>query len=134
MATHICDYSRGKYTIVKKHLASNSREYRGMSTKSYIERTERASGILGDVIRRTFYSSLMPPETHYKTCDGLFNLQKSSDPIVFRKACETALEVDKCSYQFIRSLVESKCTGVGQSLSSSTPPQHCNIRGKKQFK
>lgn len=134
VATHIRDYNRGKYTIVKEHLASNSREYRGMSAKSYIERAERASGILGDVIRRIFYSSTMPPETHYKTCEGLLNLQRSSDPAVFQKACETALNVDRCSYRFIRSLVESKCAGVGQPTSSFAPPQHCNIRGKSQFK
>ena len=134
VATHIRDYNRGKYAIVKEHLASNSREYRGMSAKSYIERAERASGILGDVIRRIFYSSTMPPETHYKTCDGLLNLQRSSDSVVFQKACEIALNVDKCSYRFIRSLVESKCAGVGQSSSSFAPPQHCNIRGKSQFK
>ncbi|MBM6884251.1 IS21 family transposase, partial [Bacteroides caecigallinarum] len=87
-----------------------------------------------DVIRRIFYSSTMPPETHYKTCDGLLNLQRSSDPAVFQKACETALNVDRCSYRFIRSLVESKCAGVGQPTSSFAPPQHCNIRGKSQFK
>lgn len=134
VATHIRDYNRGRYTIVKEHLASNSREYRGLSAKSYIERAERVSGILGDVIRRIFYSSLMPLETHYKTCDGLLNLQRSSDPVVFQKACETALKVDRCSYRFIRSLVESKCAGIGQPSSSFAPPEHSNIRGKAQFK
>lgn len=134
VATHLRDYNRGKYTIVKEHLTSNSREYRGMSAKSYIERAERASGVLGDIIRRIFYSSTMPPETHYKTCDGLLNLQRSSDPVIFQKACETALNVDRCNYRFIRSLVESKCAGVGQPSSSFAPPQHCNIRGEAQFK
>ena len=70
VATHLRDYNRGKYTIVKEHLASNSLEYRGMSAKSYIERAERASGILGDVIRRIFYSSTMPPETHTRPATG----------------------------------------------------------------
>ena len=134
VATHIRDYNRGRYTIVKEHLASNSREYRGLSAKSYIERAERASGILGDVIRRIFYSSLMPPETHYKTCDGLLNLQRSSDPVVFQKACETALRVDRCSYRFIRSLVKASVPASGSLHLPFLLPEHSNIRGKAQFK
>ena len=134
VATHIRDYSKGKYTIVKEHLASSSQEYRGLSARSYIERAERASDILGAVVSRIFYSSSMPPETHYRTCDGLLNLQRSSDPDIFHKACETALRLDRCNYRFIRSLVESKCAGIEQPSSSFAPPEHGNIRGKAQFK
>ena len=134
VATHIRDYSKGKYTIVKEHLAGSSQEYRGLSARSYIERAERASDILGAVVSRIFYSSSMPPETHYRTCDGLLNLQRSSDPDIFHKACETALRLDRCNYRFIRSLVESKCTGIEQPSSSFAPPEHGNIRGKAQFK
>ena len=133
-ATHLRDYGKGKYTIVEEHLASKSREYRGLSARTYIERAERAAGILGDVVRHIFYTSTMPPETHYRTCDGLINLQRSSDPAIFRTACETALRLDRCNYRFIRSLVESKCAGVVQTSRLLAPPEHDNIRGKAQFK
>lgn len=66
--------------------------------------------------------------------DGLFSLQRSTDPVLFRTACETVLRHGRCSYRFIRSLVESKCTGAGQPQSSPLPPpEHGNIRGKEQF-
>ena len=134
VATHKRDYRQGKYTIVNAHLASKSSEYRGLSATTYIERAERATKELGDVVRHIFYSSNMPAETHYKTCDGLLNLQRSTDPIIFRKACETALKYDRCNYRFIRSLVESKCAGVSQQPSLSAPPEHDNIRGREQFR
>ena len=134
IATHTRDYNKGKYTLVKEHLASNSQEYRGLSAKTYIDRAEHAMDILGDVVRHIFYSSTMPAETHYKVCEGLLNLQRSSDPQIFQKACETALTLDRCNYSFIKSLVESKCAGVVQTQTMTAPPEHANIRGKIQFK
>ena len=87
------------------------------------------------MVRHIFDGSAMPPETHYRTCDGLLSLQRSSDPVVFRTACEVALEYGRCSYGFIRSLVESKCLGAAQGHPPLlSPPEHGNIRGKEQFK
>ena len=135
VATHRRDYARGKYTVVEEHLASNSREYRALTKEKYIGRADRALKELGDVVRHIFASSAMPPETHYRTCDGLLSLQRSSDPVVFRSACEVALEYGRCSYGFIRSLVESKCLGAVQGQTPLlSPPEHGNIRGKEHFK
>ena len=86
------------------------------------------------MVRHIFYSSRMPAETHYRTCDGLLSLQRSTDPEIFRTACETALSHNRCNYGFIRALVESKCAGVGQAASPSSPPAHENIRGREQFR
>ena len=76
----------------------------------------------------------MPPETHYKTCEGLINLQRCSDPIIFQKACETAIKLDRCNYSFIRSLVDSKCAGLNSNNIQLAPPHHANIRGKIEFR
>lgn len=135
VATHRRDRTPGKYTIVEDHLASRSREYRGLSAAKYIERADGALKELGDVMRVIFYESGMPAETHYRTCDGLLNLQRSSDPEVFRTACETAIRMGRCNYGFIRSLVESRCAAVTRQESPvAAPPDHGNIRGKSQFK
>lgn len=134
VATHPRNHAKGKYTIVEEHLASNSSEYRGLSAGKYIERARKASRELAEVMTRIFYDSNMPAETHYRTCDGLLNLQRSSDPAVFRTACETALRHGRCNYRFIRSLVESKCAGVAQEGSLLSPPEHDNIRGREQFR
>ena len=104
------------------------------SAKTYIDRAEQAMSILGDVVRYIFYTSNMPPETHYKTCEGLISLQRSCDPITFQTACETALKLDRCNYSFIRSLVETKCVGLTSINTQLAPPDHANIRGKIQFR
>ena len=134
VATHARDYGKGRYTIVEEHLASKSSEYRGLSAGKYIERAQKVSRELADVMTHIFYDSSMPAETHYRTCDGLLNLQRNSDPVIFRTACETALRYGRCSYKFIRSLVESKCAGVTQAESLLSPPEHDNIRGREQFR
>ena len=100
---------------------------------------EAFPGLLGPVVGPHeqgvfFYDSSMPAETHYRTCDGLLNLHRSSDPTVFRTACKTALKHGRYSYRFIRSLVESKCAGVTQAVSLFSPPEHDNIRGREQFR
>ena len=134
VATHKRDYGKGKYSIIEHHLASKSQEYRGLCAKVYIDRADRAVHILGDVVRHIFYTSNMPAETHYKTCEGLLNLQRCSDPIIFQTACETALKLDRCNYRFIRSLVDSKCAGLLSQSPQYAPPEHANIRGKVQFR
>lgn len=119
---------------MEEHLASKSSEYRGLSAGKYIERAQKASRELADVMTHIFYDSSMPAETHYRTCDGLLNLQRNSDPVIFRTACETALEYGRYSYKFIRSLVESKCAGLTQAESLLSPPEHDNIRGRELFR
>ena len=119
---------------MEEHLASKSSEYRGLSAAKYIERAEMVSKELGDVVRHIFYDSNMPAETHYRACDGLLSLQRSTDPVLFRTACETALQYGRCSYKFIRSLIESRCAGVLQTERPLSPPEHQNIRGRNQFR
>ena len=128
------DHAKGKYTIVEEHLASNSSEYRGLSAGKYIERARKASRELAEVMTRIFYDSNMPAETHYRTCDGLLNLQRSSERWSSVRPAETALRHGRCNYRFIRSLVESKCAGVAQEGSLLSPPEHDNIRGREQFR
>lgn len=132
VATHKRDYAPGKYTIVNEHLASNSREYRNRTPERYIERCENMLPELGLLVRMMFMTSKLPPEMHYRSCDGLMSLQRSTDPIIFRTACKTAIEHGKYNYKFVCQLVDSKCIGV-QIPESQCPPSHTNIRGKKQF-
>ena len=51
VVTHVRDYSKS--------------EYRGLSAGKYIERAEKASKELADVMTHIFYDSNMPAETHY---------------------------------------------------------------------
>lgn len=132
MATHKRDYRQGEYTTIEEHLASNSRAYRDRSPQYYMEKAYKGSVYLGDIVKNLFYTSTMPPETHYKTCDALLALKRRSDPLVFKEACQTALQHHRYSYGFIKRLVETKCAGTAET-SAPAPPDHANIRGRHQF-
>ena len=77
----------------------------------------------------------VPPETYYKSCAGLFNLQKTTEPRLFERACRAALERNRCNYCFIRNLIESKCAGLPTEDEEPTlfPADHDNIRGREYF-
>jgi transposase len=133
VAVHARDHAPGGYTIIKEHLASNSRAYRERSPQYYMDRADKVSSELGCVIREIFYSSKMPPETHYRVCDALLSMQRRTAPDIFNKACETAALWNRPSLKFITSMVESKCAAVGQMTAPCAPPPHGNIRGRSEF-
>ena len=127
----------GSYSIIEEHLASHSRAYRDRSADSYIKRGENAMAALGEVIRNMFETAKVPPETFYKSCDGLIHLEKNTDPVLFKQACETALKYRIYKYSFIKQLVKSKCDGLEENNDRDKPgmpPTHKNVRGKEQFK
>ena len=133
VASHIRDYTPGGYTTKEEHFASNSSEYRALTPQKYIERAERALPEFGQLVKLLFTTSNTPPELHYRTCDGLLSLQRSTDPILFRKACTVAIDSGRYNYRFVRQLVESKCLGAISQDALHTPPEHGNVRGKAAF-
>lgn len=137
IATHQRDYAMGRYTLVREHLASHSLAYRDRSPEYYIARGEKAMDELGEVMRYMFATATVPPETFYRGCEGLLHLQRTTDPVLFRKACEAALLYENYRYGFILQLVKSGCKGLAEidlERQPVMPASHRNIRGKEEFK
>jgi transposase len=138
IATHERNGGNETYTIVNEHLASHSKAYRDKSPDDYVKRGSKAMAELGEVIRCMFETAVTPPETFYRSCDGLIHLEKTTDATLFRMACQTALQYRIYKYSFIKQLVKSKCEGLedanSQQKNSASPPNHKNIRGKEVFK
>ncbi|MCT3699060.1 hypothetical protein HZQ90_09320 [Elizabethkingia anophelis] len=135
IATHKRDHKAGSYTLVKLHLASHSKAYRELSPSYYITKGKQALDELGEVIEKMFSTAQVPPETFYKSCEGLLHLHRTIDPILFRTACEIALRYRSYRYAFILNLIKSKCRGVEkQPIIKHPVNDHGNIRGKEQFK
>jgi transposase len=138
ISTHTRDCAPGKYTLVREHLASHAQAYRDRSPEYYILRGRKATAELGQIIEYMFVTATVPVETFYRGCEGLLHLHRTTDPTLFRKACEAALLYQKYQYSFVLRLVKSKCMGL-ESIATETedlsaPPCHTNIRGKEQFK
>ena len=136
VATHSRDCKPGGYTVVEEHLAPHAKAFRDRSPEYYIKRGEKVMAELAEVITKMFETSKVPPETFYKSCDGLFHLAGSTDSDLFKQALETALQYGIYKYGFIRQLVKSKCEGLKENNAENKPVMpstHKNVRGKEQF-
>ena len=136
VATHSRACKQGGYTVVEEHLASHAKAFRDRSPDYYIRRGEKVMAELAAVITKMFETAKVPPETFYRSCDGLFHLAGNTDNELFKQALETALHYRIYKYGFILKLVKSKCEGLKENNDENKPvmpPTHENVRGKKQF-
>jgi len=86
VALHARSTTYGKYVTEPAHMPSYYENYVGLSPEKYVERALAISEKLAEVMVQIFTSnSSVPPETYYKSCDGLFHLQKTTDPSIFWK-------------------------------------------------
>ena len=133
VATHLRNYQQGGYTTTQEHLCSHHNYYLNRSPDYYKNRAE--------AISKDFYQLLVCifdqdryPEQLYRTCDGLFSLQRKTGPEQFNMACKIALENQNYTYRFILNIIENKMTtqyGIQQELPL---PGHDNTRGKEYYK
>ena len=136
VASHNRSYKTGEYVREESHLSSYYNDYVNLSPAKYIDRACRISPLFGEVISGIFSKSpTVPPETYYKSCDGLFSLSRTTEPELFELALRTAVEHRQYSYGFIRNLIESRCAGVSGFDEQLTlfPADHDNIRGKEYY-
>lgn len=133
VAIHPRNYQRGKYTTVEDHLCSTHQHYRKLSPAYYIDRAEKTSELLHQIITCLFEGG-RPPEQNYKTCDGLFRLHAKTDPSIFTQACKEAISCNCYSYRFILKVIENLTrNGQPEPLDEKPSPKNENIRGKKYY-
>ena len=132
IATHQRNTGFG-YTTVDDHLCSAHQYYNKRNPEYYIETAKRKSEVLAEVFTHIF-NSPKPPETFYKTCDGLLSLARKTELPRFEKACQTALDCERLSCRFIKSLVESKTLIQEEENYKLLPFTSENTRGKEYYK
>jgi len=77
-----------------------------------------------------------PPEQNYRSCDGLFSLHRKTDPVLFNKACDIAIESGCCSYKYLIKVIEhlKKLPPQPEQENQKPLPDHKNIRGRDYYK
>jgi hypothetical protein len=73
------------------------------------------------------------PEQLYKTCDGLLGLQRKTEPDLFDKACQMAIDYQNYTYTFMKNILENKMTEQESILPDKPLPKHGNLRGKQHY-
>jgi transposase len=124
---------RNLYVFIEEHLCSSHRYYRDRSPDYYIKRGKYISAAFGDFIANKFACSL-PPETLYRSCEGLIRLAKNTEPAILEMACRTAELHGNYSMKYLQNVIKNKTytDGIGQEVQKPLPA-HANIRGKKYY-
>ena len=134
IATHQRNYGFG-YTTQKEHLCSSHQHYKDRSPQYYIQMAEKRSPVLEKLIRQIFEQTKIP-ETVFKRCDGLLSLSRKTDPVLFERACQLALDHNQLTYKFVERVIENKTSTLNQTDTTNNQkplPKHDNIRGRQYF-
>ena len=140
IATHIRSLRQGGYTWKKEHLPSQTQAYYEYSPQYFIDKGAKHGSVVEYVIRELFSVTDRPAEVYYRSAQGILALARETEPEIFLLACNVSIKYGKCNYQFINSLVKSKCQGYialqekGTVADSCTTVLHSNIRGADSFK
>jgi transposase len=132
VAVHQRNYRQGGYSTQKEHLCSHHQHYLDRSPDYYMEKAKGKAEAFYRLIYAVFAQD-RHPEQLYRTCDGYFNLQRSTDPEQFNRACELALEHKNYSWRFMSNMIKNKMTGYQPTTITHNLPKHNNIRGRDYY-
>jgi hypothetical protein len=132
IAVHIRDYKQGGYTTDKEHLCSAHQHYMDRSPDYYLNKSKLRSEVLNQLMGHLFAQN-RHPEQLYRTCDGLLNLQRKTDPKIFDKACQIAINQQTYTYAVVLNIIKNKMTEEPETKPSQPLPTHQNIRGKEYY-
>jgi transposase len=133
VAAHPRIYKAGKYSTVKEHLCSHHQYYLDRSPEYYRTRAGKESEEFYELVNSIFTQDKYP-EQLYRTCDGLFNLQRKTEAEKFTAACRIAIENNNYSYHFIHNIIENKMVNAKHEKQLKLSlPQHENTRGARYY-
>ena len=87
-----------------------------------------------------FSNTATPPEFHYKSCDGILQLQRKTQPAIFECACRIAIENKAYKYGTLVNLIRKGKTLMDEyeacmiNNNNRVPDNHENIRGAGYYK
>jgi transposase len=134
VAVHKRSHRSGAYTTCREHLCSQHQHYGDRSPDYYMRVARSRSEPLYLVIGQMFSREGIYPELLYRSCDGLLNLQRRSDPKLFAAACQKALDYGHCNYRFIANIIKNRMVEPFEPVGERKLPSHENIRGAASYR
>jgi transposase len=134
VAVHKRDCRKGAYTTCREHLCSHHQHQGDLSPDYYKKLARSKSEVLCIVFGQMFSGEGVYPELLYRSCDGLLNLQRRSDPVLFAAACQMAIDYENCNYQFINNIIKNKMAVPPGQVGKKKLPDHDNIRGGASYR
>lgn len=137
VAVHQRNRQPGTYSTQKEHLCSHHQHYLDRSPEYYIEKSRPKGSLFLQLVQNLFRQNNRHPEQLYRSCDGLFSLERKTDPEIFKHACTLALEHQNYSYHFLARIIKNKMAyypPVEETTTQKNLPEHANIRGRDYYK
>lgn len=128
---HLRSFKQGGYTTQKDHLCSTHQHYLDRSPDYYINLAKRKSEVLGRFVTLLFQTT-RPVEQLYNNCNGIFQLHRATDPELFDRACQAAIDTERISYGFLKKIITSKAIYMAPTPLKPLP-EHDNLRGAEYY-
>ena len=133
IATHLrASATDARYIHQREHLCSAHQHYFDRSPDYYIKRARSLSLVLGRLIEQKF-DSPQPPETLYRSCDGILRLVRSLDRPTLDAVCKKAIDDERLSMKHLETIITHKTWMLKEDQPTVALPNHENIRGKNYF-
>lgn len=134
VAVHRRTYIPHSHCTLKEHMPPAHQAMLDRNTQAYLRWAEKTgSSVINAVVQRLLLSRQYP-QLAYRSCDGIRSLNRLYGGEALQKACEQALELDSCTYSFLREYLKTHAQTLAPTSTEAddqqrSMPVHHNVRG-----
>lgn len=133
VAAHVRSPLSGKFTTLEEHRPKSHQRYLEWTPGRLIEWARKTGPHCARVVDHIIQSK-PHPEQGFRSCLGIIRLGRGVGAERLEAACERAVRFGTCSYQSIKSILETKLDS--QPVEAELPlnsPAHPNVRGQAYY-
>lgn len=134
VATHRRTHLPNSYCTTKEHMPPPHQAMLERHVQTYLHWAEATKALdIYTVVLRILHGRRFVQQS-YKSCDGIKALYREYGAESMKLACSAALELDRCSYRFLRNYLKANptpATSADDRLRAI--PKHGNIRGASSY-
>lgn len=136
----ICTHRRSykdfpKYITKQEHMPPEHQYYKEVNSKdgAYYRRWDSS---IGSYMGKLIDAVLLAPqheEQAYNRCNGILHMCKNQSKLMLEDIAKTCVESNACRYFYFKKLLKNM-QDSHSSTSTSSLPEHSNLRGKEEYR
>ena len=134
----ICTHKRSykeypKYITDPSHMPASHQFYKVINSKdgNYYRKWAACIGIYTAKLIDNVLLSYDHEEQSFNSCNGILHMCKNQPKLLIEEISKQCVESNACKYSYFKRLLNDK---KENKITSSTLPDHNNLRGKEQYK
>lgn len=136
VSSHVRSYEKYAFTTKKQHMPEAHRKYLEWTPSRIIQWAAKTGECTKKLVQHIIESK-KHPEQAYRSCLGIFRLEKVYPKERIENAARRALTFRTCSYQSMKSILATgldKQTDSPVEVNRRISPMHENIRGQEYYR